>query len=235
MNKLLATLVTIMISALFFSSCTIEKRIYSSGYHIEWNKNNRAFVSEEVGNNERKGQKEHIQPELAEQSEMVDQSMNASVGRGPIVTAKKDLVSFATLQKREINKQNVTIVPTIQANNKKGILTFSKTSDEKPKINILAIISFICAIFSFPIITFFWIGIIPSILLGAIAIRQFKNNPGKYKGKLLAIIAVIVGFIGCMIAFFYSLLFALFGGPVYLLAGFIFLLTIIASALFLFT
>jgi hypothetical protein len=64
----------------------------------------------------------------------------------------------------------------------------------EPRYNSLAIASFICGFFSFLIFTG-----IAAIVLGIVALEQFKSNPGKYKGKWMAWFWIIVSLVGIAI------------------------------------
>ena len=67
---------TLLLLVLCFSSCTMEKRIYSSGYHIEWANGNRNLVNKELENDNSKDQPELKNHESLQQSEIGLNSMN---------------------------------------------------------------------------------------------------------------------------------------------------------------
>ncbi len=235
MSKFKLNFLTILLVVLCFSSCTMEKRIYSSGYHIEWKNGNRILAKKEFENDKRREQTELNKVVTIEQSEMagymvkntsttIDQNIIASVDNELIFLAKKETINFTTIQKRDINNQQVTINSSIKSEFKNEIKTFLKNSDEKPKINTIGLISFISAI-----LAFFIIPAILSLFLGAKALRQFKRNPEKNKGKWMAKVGVVVGYIGCAYGILISLAAAIFGGAVWLILGIICLIDIIVS------
>jgi uncharacterized membrane protein YqaE (UPF0057 family) len=46
--KKLSTLYVLIMSIVFFNSCTMEKRTYMKGYHVEWNKSKKSLTTDEV-------------------------------------------------------------------------------------------------------------------------------------------------------------------------------------------
>jgi hypothetical protein len=220
-----------------FSSCTMEKRIYSPGYHVEWKNGNRIFGKKELVPDISREQIELNKLEAIEQSEkvsymidnsneVIDQYIIASVNNESIILDKKGKNNFSTIQKNN-NYQEVIINSSIKSDFKNGVKTFSENSDQEPRNNKFGLISFISAILSIV-----FIGILPSLLLGAISLRQFKRNPEKYKNKWMAIVGVVVGYIGCSYGILLSLGLTFFwGGPVWLILGGICLIDIIVSTI----
>jgi|GEM_PF-2138447 len=232
MSKIKFYFSTLLLLVLCFSSCTTEKKFYSSGYHVDWNNSNRILVKKELINDSSRDHTELNKLASFEQSEIesyfvnnsttkFDQNVIASVDNESVILAKKELINLATIQQREENKQEVTINSSI----KSDIKTITKNPDEEPKTNTLALISFISAILSLVV----YVGIIPSLLLGAIALRQFKRNPEKYKNKWMAKVGVLVGYIGCSLGILASLALAMFGGPIWLILGGLCAINIIVS------
>ena len=186
---------TLLFLVLCFSSCTMEKRIYSSGFHIEWNSNNRNLVkkkSEHHTNGRHKKQKklgplEQSNTPNYNSNEEMDLTVTASLDDKSIVLVNREIINLATIQDSKSNKQVISINSSIKSDFKSGIKTFSENSDQEPKINTLGLISFISAFLSLVFLPFAFVGILPSLLLGEISLRQFKRNPEKYKYKWRAI------------------------------------------------
>lgn len=226
----------LLLLVLSYSSCTVEKRVYSSGYHIEWNNSNR-LAKKELGN----ANKAKSQIVTAEESEIVssvhhhsveeiDQKMIASADYEPIVNDKKENSNLAPIRNSALDKQETTLDPSIIANSKTEKYTLSENSVENPQKNKMALASFISAI-----LAILYVGVIPSLLLGAIALSQFKKNPGKYKNKWMATTGVVIGYIGCSAGILFSLAATIFGGPMWLILGVILLANIIVSSVILLT
>ena len=218
-----------------FSSCTVEKRIYSSGYHVKWKNDKKVFAE--------KSKKEDIKTipseittlneELVKASNIIDNcsktdkvKVSKSIINQHEVQKKKSNFRLAETHKKEVNKNSFDNRSSIQPALKKGIKTFTNKSVDEPQINTLGLISFISAFFSL-----FLIGIIPSLLLGALAIKQFKRSPEKYKAKWMPIIGVVIGYIGCGIGILFSYILVVFGGPIWLILGGLFLATMIVSTI----
>ena len=190
---------TLLFLVLCFSSCTMEKRIYSSGFHIEWNSNNRILVkkkSENI-NGRHKKQKKLEPPEQSNtpnynSNEEMDLTVTASLDNESIVLVNRETINLATIQDSKSNKQEISINSSIKSDIKNETIKIPKDSDPVPEANTLSLVSFISAILSIiALITFSsalvgGIGILLAIIslpLGAIAIRQFRRNPEKYRNK----------------------------------------------------
>ena len=81
-----------------FSSCTMEKRVYSSGYHIEWNhnKNNTDNSKMSYSANETSAKKE-ADNVLKEQNQKLDEVLS-SVASAPITNKKEDATLLASTE-----------------------------------------------------------------------------------------------------------------------------------------
>ncbi|MFT6383493.1 MAG: hypothetical protein ACJAQR_000304 [Bacteroidia bacterium] len=229
----------------------MEKRIYSSGFHIEWNSNNRILVkkkSEQYTNGRHKKLKKMGPPEQSNtpnynSNEEMDLSVTASLGNKSIILVSREIINLATIQDSKRNKQEISISSLIKPDIKKDTSNIPKNSDPLPEDNTLSLISFISAILSIiALITFSsalvgGIGILLAIIalpLGAIAIRQFRRNPEKYRNKGLAIAGVIIGYSLSSLFLLGSLLAAVwFGAAFWLIIAGLFLSNIIVSTIIL--
>ena len=217
-----------------FSSCTVEKRIYSSGYHVKW-KNDKKVFAEKSKKEDIKTIRSEItesKEELVVANNIIDNSSKTDKLKSTTVTIqtevqkKKPTFRIAETHKKEVNKNSFDNRSSIQPRLKKGIKTLTINPRNSKKINTLGLLSFIFAFFSLILL-----GIIPSLLLGAISLRQFKDNPEKYKAKWMPIFGVVIGYIGCGIGILISFALAIFGGPYFLILGGLFLATMIVSAI----
>ena len=218
----------------FLSSCSVEKRIYSSGYHVKWKNDLKVFTE--------KSKKEDIKTirleiteskeELVVANNIIDNSSKTDKLKTTTVTSqtevqkKKPTFRIAETHKKEVNKNSFDDRSSIQPGLKKGIKTLTINPRNSKKINTLGLLSFIFAFFSLILL-----GIIPSLILGAISLRQFKDNPEKYKAKWMPIFGVVIGYIGCGIGILISFALAIFGGPYFLILGGLFLATMIVSTI----
>jgi len=218
----------------FLSSCSVEKRIYSSGYHVKWKNDLKVFTEKS-----KKEDVKTIRSEITESKEelvvannIIDNSSKTDKLKSTTVTIqtevqkKKPTFRIAETHKKEVNKNSFDNRSSIQPRLKKGIKTLTINPRNSKKINTLGLLSFIFAFFSLILL-----GIIPSLLLGAISLRQFKDNPEKYKAKWMPIFGVVIGYIGCGIGILISFALAIFGGPYFLILGGLFLATMIVSAI----
>ena len=217
-----------------FSSCTVEKRIYSSGYHVKW-KNDKKVFAEKSKKEDIKTIRSEItesKEELVVANNIIDNSSKTDKLKSTTVTIqtevqkKKPTFRIAETHKKEVNKNSFDNRSSIQPRLKKGIKTLTINPRNSKKINTLGLLSFIFAFFSLILL-----GIIPSLLLGAISLRQFKDNPEKYKAKWMPIIGVLIGYIGCGIGILFSYILVVFGGPIWLILGGLFLATMIVSTI----
>jgi hypothetical protein len=218
----------------------MEKRIYSSGFHIEWNSNNRNLVkkkSEQHTNGRYKKLKKLGPPEQSNtpnynSNEEMDLTVTASLDNESIVLVNREIINLATIQDSKSNKQEISINSVIKSDIKNETIKIPKDSDPVPEANNLSLLSFILAILSLS-----GVGIVLSLIalpLGAIALRQFRRNPGKYKNKWLAIAGVIIGYVGSFVCLLFMLFAAAwFGSFLWLIFAGLFLIDIIVSTVIL--
>jgi hypothetical protein len=227
----------------FFSSCRVEKRIYSSGYYIEWNNGKRGVFNKEiVKDNNRKS-------ETLEQSNTIYydtinlaiinyKSTIESVSDEQIILYENKSNILVSIEKEWINNQEIITSPSFNRTNSQIKIDPSiKNPEKNQKTNRLGLISFISVLILiisfFTTLKLFLLVLLPSLfsslLLGAIALRQFKRNPEKYKGKFMAQCGVLIGYLGCTIGLLFSLWGVVLGGVIYLILGTVFLTNIIVS------
>jgi hypothetical protein len=103
-----------------------------------------------------------------------------------------------------------------------GSKPLSANEEYQRILNILGLISFIVCL------TFFGGPI--AMLLGAFALKQFKQNPGTFKGKLFALVGFIAGLILSVYLLFFSFIALLWAGElIYLILTLVILLCIVIS------
>lgn len=120
------------------SSCSIEKRVFMSGYHIEWNKKSHNFDNQEILINDNAKQKAHNQIGLIVHSE----SENVSV-LNSVIERKMDYSISVTLEKES---RSIFVHKAFPLENKTNRMseefnfvsvTKNKISNEKVVINKL--------------------------------------------------------------------------------------------------
>ncbi len=184
--------------SIFFSSCTIEKRRYTKGFHIE---------SSAAKNNFQRKRLEQTKESKVETS-LSDSTSRAE--KKPYEYSDEEIESLKTLSTSLDENVILETHPIAVLDDKNSILEsqykpltvktkinnaidklFSKTkndtsnTDESRKINILALLSllFSVTLFLSPL----------GLLLGVLALNQFSEYPEKYKGKWMAIVGVSIG------------------------------------------
>ena len=86
----------------------------------------------------------------------------------------------------------------------------------KKKLNFFGLGSFLAALLSF-----FIFPAILALILGAIAIRQDRKHPDRYKYRVLTFIGMVIGFVGCIIGVLYGLIFYIFSGIILISVAFL--------------
>jgi hypothetical protein len=249
MSKFKIYLLASLLIILCFSSCKMEKRIYSSGYYIEWNNGKRSVYNKEIEKHNHTTQNKIRKSETLVRSNKecynnlisdinFDENIIESAGDDPTILTDNTPGILFSIKKEDINKQEVVTLQSLNfTNSPYEFETTTKNSEKDPKTNKLGLLSFMIALL-LPILFIASLNTsllslflaIPSLLLEAIALRQIKKNPEKYKGKTLAKIGVIVGYLGCSIGLLVSLIFAIMGGVIWILLGTVFLTNIIISS-----
>ena len=165
------------------NSCTLEKRIYRSGYHVNWKSNQELFskdfafskpdvVLEKIKALETTDFKENLKT----------RKVNAPVLISFLKKNKNAKENIESQTKSYIQEHKHKFVLTQKDNKLKKITAFG--SPEDPKINLLGLASLIFLLTGFLAIL--------SIPMAIIAIRQIKKNPGKYKGIWAPVLALIL-------------------------------------------
>ena len=212
---------------LFFSSCSIQKRVYTNGYHITWNTKHKSSTSsskelltETKGTYISENEIEQVQPEFEQVSnDPIEITNNSFINQAIEKPTTKDLI------RKTSEKEKVRQLKNISSHPLKKDLKTQKEKSPNAKINGFGLASFIIGILS---VLFLFIGII-GLVFAVISLRQFKNNPAKYSNKWMAIVGLIIGEIVCSACILLSLILAIFGGVIWLYVGLLFLMAIIAS------
>ena len=195
---------------LILTSCTMGKRVYMSGYHIDWKNGKYNSNKQEVVSNDNEKQTKKNQIGTVEQSEnetntidnsptVTDDNIIASVDNQQLILPQKEKLNLFSSHKVKTADEEIKINPSIKSELKKGIKTISKNTDEEPKMSGLAIAGFICGIMGLLLVlTTGW----PFLLgtLGTIfsAIGLGQTSKGE-KGNGFAIAGLITGILAIVI------------------------------------
>ena len=202
------------------NSCTTEKRIYSSGYHINWKNSNRNSSKQELIKDNLGKQTEQNQFVTIVSSKNVTNTINNApkVIDGNFITSnvtrqiylpKKEKIKFYSRQKVIMADGEIKINYAGKTKIINEIINFPKNTDTESKMSGMAITGFICSFLGlllfmstgFPFI-FGTLGIIFS----AIGLRQ-TSKKGK-KGKRFAITGLAIGIL--IVLAFWVILYSLF-------------------------
>ena len=209
-----------MVIALVLSSCSIQKRVYLSGYHIEWNKLKHNLDKQQLVSNNNIKDKELSKTVTVEKSEnkinqvdnkttKIEESITASVDNKQIILPKREKLIFclSPQAKKTNDKTNISI----KSKFKKGLRILSEGKlAEETKTNGLAVTSLVLGILA--LITYygaFLFGIL-AIIFGATALKKIKTNPEKYYGKGMAKAGLICGIVALSLIIIIVALAALF-------------------------
>ncbi|HET6993279.1 MAG TPA: hypothetical protein VFJ43_18230 [Bacteroidia bacterium] len=193
--KHLKAIIAVSLSICFFASCSIEKRVYRKGYHVDWNKTEDK-TTPEAQPAPLKIPAKKIRMRTIISSVRKQEAKNIGIEKSFIKSIqkheKKD-TTYYTIKKKKGTASN----PGGQASQ----------GDEK-KLNVAALVSFVLAIFVVLIVLlaitasslFFLFLVIAGAILAAATglifaisgLRKIKANPGKYFNKWMALCGLIV-------------------------------------------
>ena len=130
---------------LVLSSCTMEKRVYMSGYHIEWKKSTHNLDRQELVSNDGKlaeqnqlgtvEQSENENKKIDNAASVNDNSLTASVDNSVIIPSRKT-VSFSKKENTVTAKTNSTseIKTVVKSDSKKNKKANNKSGGDVPKV-----------------------------------------------------------------------------------------------------
>ena len=202
------------LSLLFMlASCTMDKRVYTSGYHVEWKKDRQESARHEAVNNYTTSSLEKVEVNLPEKSTEMSDRVDSSV-----TTSGSNNTSTQKAQHNSSNK--ISVVSSISKDqtdqNTKVMVGQAKGNARRhgdgPKMNPFALIGFILFMLSLlPIVVsiLFWpVGLIFSI----IGLVQINRNPDRWRGKGLAKAVIIIAIIELLLALLIIALIVSLGG-----------------------
>jgi hypothetical protein len=185
------------------TSCTMEKRVYMSGYHIEWNKNRHHADKSELASNNNAKQTEQNQTVTVEQTETAsnavddsfappvnEENLTASVGNEQIILPQKEKINLSSSHKVKTTDEEKETKPSFKSEFKKGAKMILANADE-PKTNGMALAGFICSLAGLLLFGFI-LGTL-AVIFSAIGLGKINKDPAKWKGKGMAIAGLIIG------------------------------------------
>lgn len=201
-----------LVITLVLTSCSMEKRVYMSGYHIDWKNGKRNSNKQELVSSDNGKKKEQNQTVTVEQSEtatntvdnsfaptVTEDNITASVDNQQIILPQKGKINLLSSHKLKTAEEEIKINPSIKSELKRGIKTISQNTDEEPKMSGMAIAGFICGILGLLLVLItgwpFLLGTLGTIF-SAIGLGQ--TSKGK-KGKGFAISGLITGILAIVI------------------------------------
>jgi hypothetical protein len=202
------------------NSCKIEKRIYSSGYHIDWkngnrNSNKQELVKDNMGKQPKQNKiatilrLESVTKTIDNTLKVIDDNIITSNINERIYLPKKEKIKFylnhELITADEERKINHSDKPKII----NEIINISKNTDTESKLNVMAIAGSICSFFGLLLLIKsgapFLFGTLGTIF-SAIGLRQTSKNGEK--DKEFPIIGLVIGILivlGVLYALFTSL------------------------------
>ena len=205
---------------IIINSCTIEKRIYSSGYHVDWkncnpNSNKKELVKDNLGKQPEQKQNvttlrtESVINTFDNAPKVIDNNIIKSNVNERIYLSKKEKNKFHSFNKVTMSDKNIKNYFSGKLKIINDILKTSKNTDTESKMSVMAIAGFICSFLGllllitigFPLL----FGTLGTIL-SAIGLNRISKN-GK-EGKGLATAGLVIGILTVLI--FWGVLYALF-------------------------
>ncbi len=192
------------------SSCTITKRHYAPGYHVDWKSRNTVKMNQDVA--EEPAQKENVEVIVLKPSEQVhSESSSSSIAMSEGELVYSDVADVKEEQKEEIN-QGHSFSPSQQseANSSLGndshenaeVEHYSPEPAPEEDINKLALIGFICSVSSLLLV----FPALPGLIMSIIGYKQIMQGRGTGKG--FAIAGIVVGALYTLIVLLYIVLIA---------------------------
>jgi hypothetical protein len=208
MKKLLLLSLTAASVMSFFGSCSVNKRVYRDGYHIEWNHNN-SSAKQDQPVEEPKEESAQVNAEEAIPVESLGEMMipevpaEASAAPEASKPAEKKKSVISRIIKEDTEEDLMLInsgskAAAFKSGFKKGLKLMMP--DAEGHTLRLAIASFVLGLISlFAYYGAFVLGVL-AIIFGAIALRKIRNSAGAYRGSTFAWIGLICGIVSLVIA-----------------------------------
>lgn len=177
--RLFKVLFGIVVSLALFNSCTIEKRVHRSGYHVQWKgkeKGKHTKTKHEVAEEKVVAvRQQEVFKEQIERQEVVKKGRRISRKEKRAAKESLEMISTSSRGKKRLNKifQQTTEQEQPVAEPK-----------EERKVNFLGALSLALLLVSFG-------GLMPvSLILSIISLAQFSRYPDRYEGRWMSVVAL---------------------------------------------
>jgi hypothetical protein len=213
--------ILILAFALLASACSIQKRKYLPGYSIEWFSKEEKQVVKILDKTTVKGEQIKSIANHYERNHYLTNTLSTAADSAIVPLFERPSFSktpVATYQE----KTNAAVNGNSSRISKRNIKAYATSLQEKPTLNILAIIGAITGILALGALVVsglvYLSPLVPVLLMvggftfSLIALLQFEKNPGKYEGKGYAITglalsgAAIISVLIAMILVFFNYL-----------------------------
>lgn len=182
-------IITLVLAVILITNCTIEKKRYSKGYHIEWNKNHstsKTIVVEEV-----KTEKVTL---VSKQIEDKEESQNVPKPELLVNTSNKK----ETIKVEEGEEIANSFEIVTNDNEKIQAVTVQSPVDDyvevKSEIDTYAMTSLVFGILGFLVLPI--IGNVLAIIFALLSFERISKSPDQYSGKSMAIAGLVLGILG---------------------------------------
>ncbi len=219
-QRILQFVLLLTVILIGFNSCTVKKRLYQPGYHVEWHNSNKKHKTQQKSD-------KHIHHDKGEnQVAVYENSDNASYKTKPIGIPQESESSYASSDE---NMDNLEIIrsskekPSFFAENTRATPDTNKyvvdkdnpnsvnSSEIKPKMHWAATTGFILSILGLISIFFILIWALPIAILATIfsriGMKRIKANPEIYNGDSIAKAGFIIGIIGIILSILFTAFF----------------------------
>ena len=189
-------LLSLSVALFVITSCSLEKRRYSGGYHLEWNK--RPVNTATIKRQNQEATAADINVGIKEQEKKSDLPVSASttIDIQTTVPEKENIIPSTTGEPRVEERSNPISARNEQKKSEVSTAGPAPAPVDERKTHGLAIAAMVLGILS--LISFygsFVFGLL-GIIFGGSAIKRIRQNPEKYKGLGMARAGLICGIIG---------------------------------------
>lgn len=191
------------------ASCTMEKRVYMSGYHIEWNKSKHSPDKQTTSNEIKKSaekytvtteQRETVINEIGNSYErrIIDDNLTASANNPQIILPQKKQRDFLSSHKEEPTSKEKPSALSFKSGLKKNVEKVIIFEDG-PKFESWGVASCIIGMLAWVLLFANLSLLVPALIMfflslvfGVVSLIKIYRNPGKYKGKGFAFTSIIM-------------------------------------------
>lgn len=183
------------------NSCTMEKRVYTSGYHVAW-KNGKHNSNKHTENEKQIVRNQTVKVEQTFTASnnvgktsawiLIEDNISVSADKEQIILPKKEKINLLSSNKVTTADEEKQTEPSFKSEFKKGAKMLLANGDE-PKTNGLALSGFICSLVGLFLFGFI-LGVL-ALIFSAIGLGKINKDTSKWKGKGMAIAGIIIGII----------------------------------------